>query len=167
MEFDASSAIVELYDEAGTVRRSGAALRFGDRDVAHASLAFRIVLAPDEERTFWLSQRTNDTVLSRSRMWSEGVVLGGSSRRAAAERPMLRRALGMAVYNLFLFLGTRDRNYLLYVAFQVTNGLTQSALDKYTFQYLWPDHPVWAGALGAGAGLSAMVTAIAFARGIP
>src|SRR5262249_35821612 len=71
---------------------------------------------------------------------------------------------GLALYNLFLFLVIRDRSYLLYVAFQVLNGLTQAAMDKYAFQYLWPDHPVWARRSEQVLGCLAMAAAVAVAR---
>src|SRR5204863_4894950 len=71
---------------------------------------------------------------------------------------------GLALYNLFLFLATRDRSYLFYVAFQVMNGLTQAAFDKYTFQYLWPDHPVWGRRSEQVLGCLATAAAVAFAR---
>ena len=157
--------VAELYDDAGNVRRSGASLPFGERDVAHATIAFRITLPVGEDRTFWIRQRTRDAVLLDPRMWPEGAFW----QARAGER--LRNGLcygvivGLAVYNLFLFFGTRDRNYLLYVAFQVTNGLAQAALDRYTFQYLWPGQPAWAGRSAMALGCLAMAAALAFARG--
>jgi signal transduction histidine kinase len=164
LELSATPAIVELYDDAGTVRRSGASLPFGERDVAYSNIAFRIMLSLGDERTFWVRQRSSDTVLLDPVMWSEGAFWESRSAERLLNGLCYGVLIGLAVYNLFLFLGTRDRSYLLYVAFQVTNGLAQAALDKYTFQYLWPGHPAWAARSALAFGCLAMAAALAFAR---
>src|SRR5262249_47634125 len=48
------------------------------------------------------------------------------------------------IYNLFLAFATRERAYLAYVGFQLTMATANAALDKYTFQFLWPNSPIWA-----------------------
>lgn len=164
VELSATPATTDLYDEAGTVRRSGASLPFGERDVAYSNIAFRITLPPSETRTFWLRQRFNDTVLLDPLMWPEGAFWESRAGEWLLNGLCYGVLIGLAVYNLFLFLGTRDRNYLLYVAFQVTNGLAQAALDKYTFQYLWPSSPAWAARSALVLGCLAMAAALAFAR---
>jgi signal transduction histidine kinase len=164
VELSATPEIAELYDDTGTVRRSGTSRPFGERDVAHANIAFRITLPRGEERTFWLRQQSGDTVLLDPVMWPEGSFWETRSGGRLLNGFCYGVLIGLAVYNLFLFLGTRDRNYLLYVAFQVTNGLTQAALDKYTFQYLWPDHPEWAARSVPVLECLALAAAFAFAR---
>lgn len=165
IELSTSPTIAELYDDTGTVRRSGASLPFGERDVAHANIAFRITLPRSEERTFWLRQQSSDTVLFDPRMSTEGSFWKSRSEERLLHGLCYGVVIGLAVYNLFLFLGTRDRNYLLYVAFQVMNGLTQASVDKYTFQYLWPGQPAWAARSDQVLGCLAMAAALAFARG--
>ena len=44
------------------------------------------------------------------------------------------------IYNLFLFFSIRDRSYLLYVAYVILILLTQTSLQGYTFQFLWPNN---------------------------
>jgi signal transduction histidine kinase len=158
------TGVVELYDEAGPLRRSGALLPFGERDVACANIAFRIALARGEARTLWLRQQTSDTVLLDPVVWSEPAFWNSRSRDFLVNGLCYGVLIGLAAYNLFLFLATRDRSYLLYVAFQVTNGLTQAALDQYTFQYLWPDHPLWAARSTAALESLSVAVGLAFAR---
>jgi signal transduction histidine kinase len=165
LELVAAPAIGELYDDAGMLRRSGGALPFGERDVAHIRVTFRITLGLGEERTFWVRQRFDDTVRLDLSMWSETAFWESRSQDQLLNGCYYGVLIGLAVYNLFLFLGTRDRNYLRYVAFQVTNALTQAALDKYTFQYLWPGHPVWAARSEQVLSCLALAAALAFARG--
>jgi len=51
--------------------------------------------------------------------------------------------LVMVLYNLFIYLSTRDAGYLHYVAFIVCNSLFQMNLRGYAFQYLWPESIWW------------------------
>lgn len=156
--------IVELYDDIGRARRSGMSFPFGERDVAYTNVAFRVSLAPGEARTFWIRQHTNDTVRLNPVMWSETEFWESRSSEHLLDGLCYGVILGLSVYNLFLFLGTRDRSYLLYVVFQMTNGLTQAALNAYTFQYLWPDHPAWAARSVAVLEFLCASAALAFGR---
>ncbi|EAY29597.1 7TM diverse intracellular signaling domain-containing protein [Microscilla marina] len=51
--------------------------------------------------------------------------------------------LVMALYNLPIFLSTKDQSYLLYVLFIFATGLFNAALEGYTFQHLWPNQVWW------------------------
>lgn len=47
----------------------------------------------------------------------------------------------MILYNLFVFLAVRERNFILYVCFALTLPLFIAGLKGFSFEYLWPDHP--------------------------
>lgn len=47
--------------------------------------------------------------------------------------------LVMLLYNLFVYFSTRDKNYLWYLIYIFTVGLTQFTLSGYSHKYLWPD----------------------------
>ena len=49
--------------------------------------------------------------------------------------------LAMAIYNLFIFITTKDTTYLWYVLYVGSNALYCMSLDGTGFQYLWRDHP--------------------------
>jgi len=164
VDFGWSPESAELYDGTGPPLRSGTSLPFSDRAVAHTHIAFRITLPPGEERTFWFRQRSRDTILLYIMMWTEGAFWEYRSGERLFNGICYGVIIGLAIYNLFLFLGTRDRSYFLYVAFQATNCLTQAALDKYTFQYLWPDHPAWAARSVAVFEFLTVAAGLAFAR---
>ncbi len=44
-------------------------------------------------------------------------------------------------YNLFLFVSTLDKSYLVYVLFLFFLGIAQLTVSGYTFKYLWPAYP--------------------------
>ncbi|HSS02640.1 MAG TPA: sensor histidine kinase [Kofleriaceae bacterium] len=164
IELAMTPEIADLYDTKGAVSRSGMALPFGQRSVAHARVAFRVALSAGEEKTLWIRQRSNDRIWLTPKMWSEGAFWESRSNDWLLHGFCYGVLIGLALYNLFLFLATRDRSYLLYVVFQVTNGLTLATFDKYTFQYFWPDHPGWAARSEAVFEFLALAAGIAFAR---
>lgn len=49
----------------------------------------------------------------------------------------------MILYNLFIFFIFTDRNYLKYSAYILAVLITQVSLQNYTFQYLWPNLPLF------------------------
>ncbi|HOW82685.1 MAG TPA: 7TM diverse intracellular signaling domain-containing protein [Spirochaetota bacterium] len=49
----------------------------------------------------------------------------------------------MLIYNFFIFLASRDKSYILYVAFIASYILFQMTLNGYSFQYLWPEAIWW------------------------
>jgi diguanylate cyclase (GGDEF)-like protein len=49
----------------------------------------------------------------------------------------------MAIYNLFIFLATRELGYLFYVLFTLSSAIFISAEKGFAFQYLWPSSTYW------------------------
>ncbi len=128
----------ELYPEAGgSPRRSGALLPPADRDVRARMVAFRVDLPPHAKQTFHLRIESTDTI---------GLAVQLSDAESFGERERHENllgggyyglVLGIILYNLFLFVSTRDRSYLLYVVFQSSLVLVQASLDRFGFEYLW------------------------------
>ncbi len=48
----------------------------------------------------------------------------------------------MFIYNLFLFISTKDKSYLYYIIYIFVIALTQANFQGYTFKFLWPDN-IW------------------------
>ena len=51
--------------------------------------------------------------------------------------------LVMALYNLFIYLRTRETSFILYVGYVTSMALYQAFHHGLTFQYLWPGSPDW------------------------
>jgi methyl-accepting chemotaxis protein len=69
-------------------------------------------------------------------------------KRANTQLPVIWMYYGlmfvMLVYNLFIFIASRDRSYILYGLFMSAYILFQMTLNGYSFQYLWPNAMWWA-----------------------
>ena len=50
--------------------------------------------------------------------------------------------LVMLFYNLFIYISTKDKNYIYYVVYVLLVLLTQTCLEGYPYQYLWPSKPI-------------------------
>jgi two-component system, sensor histidine kinase LadS len=49
----------------------------------------------------------------------------------------------MTLYNLFLFIGLRDRSYLYFCIFVAGYCVVQAGIDGFAYQYAWPNSPGW------------------------
>lgn len=49
--------------------------------------------------------------------------------------------LAMIFYNLFIYFSVKDKSYIYYVVYIILILLTQTSLQGYPFQYLWPSFP--------------------------
>ena len=47
----------------------------------------------------------------------------------------------MFLYNLFLFYGTKDRNYLYYIIYILFLAIAQTTVAGYEFRYVWQNYP--------------------------
>ncbi|RFM25841.1 sensor histidine kinase [Deminuibacter soli] len=47
----------------------------------------------------------------------------------------------MFLYNLFIYLSVKDSNYLYYVLYILTIGITQASLKGFSTRFFWPDSP--------------------------
>lgn len=130
----------------------------------HANIAFRVGLAPLETRTFLVRIASRDTAIVDPAIWTEAAFWSAVQRQRLLDGVYYGVLFGLALYNLFLALATRERAYLAYVGFQVAMGLTNGAVDKYTFKYLWPTHPIWATRSEQVFGMIAVAAAMHCAR---
>jgi two-component system, sensor histidine kinase LadS len=51
--------------------------------------------------------------------------------------------LVFGLYNLMMFIAMRQRQYLYYVAYNLSIGLYEMCVDGIAFQYVWPGSPEW------------------------
>lgn len=117
---------------------------FGSREMDYRHPLFRLAGATHADAAHYLRVRNAGAIQLPLHFWSTDAF-----RRAAMQEAYLfglfyGLLLVMTLYNLFLFVGVRDRAYLWYVIYVALFGLFMLARNGFAFQWLWPDSP-WLG----------------------
>lgn len=153
---------VELFEPARhggqVLQRSGDALPFEARSLAHRNPVFALRLLPGEERTLLLRARSEGSLTLNPRLWQAEAFRSHSERGYAAQALYLGMLLALAAYNFLLWLVLRDRTFLLYVIFVLGIGVGIASIYGFAGQFLWPDWVEWSNrALSTGIAISGIV----------
>jgi two-component system NtrC family sensor kinase len=130
------------FDEKGTLLKKGDVSKsrpFHERSYPHPNGIFRFEVNKGETHTFYLAFKNLEqsilplyivraTQLS-AQLKTEYLVVGVISGILII----------MFVYNLFVYISVKDRNYLYYIIYILFLGLTQISITGVTYQYLWPN----------------------------
>ena len=116
---------------------------FAARWVEHRQFVLPLTFAPGETRTLYLRMQTAGSAnLSASLMTT--ATFEHHEQRALLLQGLFFGALTvMFVYNLCIFLITRDRDYLWYSLYVAGFGLYQFIQLGFAFQWLWPQALDW------------------------
>jgi len=74
--------------------------------------------------------------------------------------------LVFGLYNLMMFIAMRQRQYLYYVAYNLSIGLYEMCADGIAYQYVWPGSPMWNHNAYGVALFSASIFSILFAQSL-
>ncbi|MGE8359985.1 diguanylate cyclase [Pseudomonas sp.] len=135
---------LEAYGlQADRVFQAGDQYPFDNRWIEHRQLALPLTLAAGEQRQLILRMQTDGSAnLSASLMTRER--FHHDEQRALLLQGLFFGALAaMFIYNLSIFLITRDRNYLWYSLFVASYSLYQFIQLGFALQWLWPNALAW------------------------
>ncbi len=119
---------------------------FATREVAHPSFVFEV--PPGDDVELLARVRMEGGVQVPFRLWREDAFDRHARDLALGLGAFYAFVLALALYNLFLFLVTRDRGYLFYVLFQLSVVSFAAAFEGHAAMYLWPASPGWAHVAG-------------------
>jgi hypothetical protein len=74
--------------------------------------------------------------------------------------------LVFGLYNLMMFIAMRQRQYLYYIAYNLSIGLYEMCADGIAYQYIWPGSPMWNHNAYGVALFSASVFSVLFAQSL-
>jgi len=122
---------------------SGRDFIFKNRTMEHRNFVFPFTMHPEEKLTFLLRLQTDDGMIFPLTIWNPAYF----TKRIQTEHFLFGIYYGiimvMILYNLFIFIFTRDENYLIYIFYISFFGMFQLAMNGLAVQYLWPDNPWW------------------------
>lgn len=159
---------IDVYD-AGSPRddpltRMGDRLPFGARPVPHRSFALPIPAEGPDLRRLYVRVATQSSMQVRPALVSGRALFLSSNREELAFGVVYGLMVLMALYNLFLYFGLRDRSYLFFVGSTLCALMFLMSLYGHAFQYLWPGWPAFANLANPLLVSLWVVTTAAFAR---
>ncbi len=116
---------------------------FRQREIAYRNCVISLSEKPGLERMYYLRFRTTSSMNLSLVAWSPSAFTHFLSREQMILGLYYGAMLVMLLYNLFLYVGIRDANYLYYVLFIAGQILYQFTLNGLSFQYLWGDALWW------------------------
>jgi len=125
-----------------TTRESGDTLPFSHRDISYRNMVFK--LPAEESATLYLRIVSQSSMKLPLRIWRSGAFLSHVNNEELLLGLYYGLMLAMAIYNLFIFFNIKQKSYLYYVFYVAFFALLQMSLDGLSYEYLWPDSPVWA-----------------------
>lgn len=131
----AGGKIVQDYD-------TGDEKPFAQRPVEHQNFIFPVQVQPGSNQ-FYIRLENAGTIEGPFRIWEPAAFQVANQREKLAQGMVIGTLLVMVFYNLFVYFGTRDRNYLYYVCFALSYLMFQYSLTGYTYAYLWPQAVWW------------------------
>ncbi|MDB4975150.1 MAG: hypothetical protein JWN48_3491 [Myxococcaceae bacterium] len=134
---------VELYTQRddGTVERrlTGDHVPFAQRDIPYRHFLFRLSEPAHQRRTYYVRVQTEGSVSLPFFAWTDRTFLEHQNREQPLLWMMYGLVLVMALYNAFVFVSVREREYLYYCFYVVSCITAQATLNGHTFQYLLPN----------------------------
>jgi hypothetical protein len=125
-----------------TLYKLGAALPFSERVIQHRYFVFPVSLQQGESTELFLHSRYGARdVLYRTHIWSEDAFFKTTHGIDVWEIFYFGVLFVIIVYNLTIFLITREKVYIFYTLFVAGAFVTFTATSGYGFQLLWPNLP--------------------------
>ncbi|MDI5932764.1 diguanylate cyclase [Halomonas kalidii] len=137
-----------LVDERGEVVQAwqtGNRRDFDSRPVAHRTFVLPIALPPGETRRVILRLDTHDGLYDATPLYlmDDASFLAKTQRELMAFSLYFGALLALLIYNLLLYVATRERSLLLYVIYLGTFFVLMFAARGFAFQYWWPTLPTF------------------------
>ena len=95
------------------------------------------------KQTYYLYVKTQDSVQVPLEIWPEQEYMSEYAQSIGIQMAFFGAMLVMIIYNIFIFISTRDKTYLFYIAFISLMLLFQLGLQGFSHQWLWPNNPWW------------------------
>ena len=130
--------LVELYREV-----SGLLAPQDERTLSHRNPTFSFDAPAGQSITLFLKIDSVNALQFPLVLWSRAAFLENDHDEQFVFGIFYGILIVMILYNLFIYLGIREKSYLDYVLFISGLTLLQADVNKYTYEYLWPQAPDW------------------------
>jgi PAS domain S-box-containing protein len=137
---------------------------FASRPIPHRDHVLPVLLPAGQASVLYLRLKSEGTLAAPLRLWRPSALWHHDQANYALLSLYFGLLVGLLLYNLLLFVSTRDPAYLIYVLFVTGMATAQAALTGLGYQFVWP-RQVWWNSVSPPAGLCvAAVFGLLFAR---
>lgn len=133
---------VPAADGTYRLRRFGDRLPFAERSYPRPEFVIDLDLLPGTH-VYYLRLTCSQAFMTPIELWTPAAFQEAERRWAAYYGMFYGILLVMVLYNVFIWIGTRDRNYFCYCLYLLAFFLMNFGYNGFAFQYLWPDSPEW------------------------
>lgn len=121
--------------------KTGDRYPFSHRPIEHPTFLFPVELEPGDSTVIYLRVRSMDQLFLPIRVGTQRAITADNGNKQVFLGIYIGVIFVMFFYNLFIYITTRDKSYLSYIAYILFIGLTQISLEGITYQYLYPNSP--------------------------
>lgn len=122
---------------------TGYARPFAQRPVAHRHFVFPLVVPAGAHRTLYFRIRSETSLEVPARLWTPAAFQRYERVDYSLQAGYLGMATAMILFNFLLLVSLRDRAYLYYLVFVISNYFTVVSLSGIGTEYLWRDAVQW------------------------
>lgn len=138
---------VEVYtrdDAGGWLRQEAGDLQpFAQRPFQHRNLVFPLTLKQGQAQTVYLRVISQGNLTIPAMLWQRDALYKHDQTTYAELSLYYGMLLALGLYNLLLFLATRDSAFLAYVGFVAAMAVGQASMNGFGNQFVWPAWPAW------------------------
>lgn len=124
------------------ISRTGTSHKFYKRQDNNVEFNFRLNIPVSQQKTYYLKINSVHPVELRLVLYEQASL----DRNNFIQNIIIGVFSGIIIatflYNLFLFFGTKDRSYLIYVSFVLTIGFALITFAGWSFKLFWPSLPL-------------------------
>ena len=122
----------------------GEHLPFSYRKYDDPDYLFDLNIMPGESNIYFLEIHSKESIQLPIKVGTQKAVLNQLKNKGILSGLYFGIMLVVLFYNLFIYFSVKDKNYLVYVVYVLFTLLTQTSLQGYPFQFLWPNYPSFA-----------------------
>lgn len=115
---------------------------FSQRTYEDPNYLFDLIIPSGKSMTFFMKIKSNEGIQLPIKIGTKESILHQIKNRDILSGMYFGIMIVMILYNLFIFFSTKDKSYIYYVIYIILILLTQTSLQGYPFQYLWPNTPI-------------------------
>lgn len=122
----------------------GEHLSFSSRIYDDPDYLFDLKINSKDSKVFYLKICSKEGIQLPIKIGTQKSILTEIKHKSILSGLYFGIMLVIIFYNLFIYFSVKDKSYLFYVIYVLFTFLTQTSLQGYPFQFLWPNFPLLA-----------------------